>query len=651
MSSTPDNLTVVFDADLLESDAQVIAQQCNCKSKNAEGLSHSIAKQFPHADVYSKRKDDSTPGTIKISGNRKRGERFVCAMFAQKYPGKPRKGDTATQRQKWFQKCLDRLGRTKSLKSVAFPYKIGCGLAGGDWDVYYGLLTKWAEENSSIEVTIISNEPEASPEVSPEAGSEPEPEESPEVVESPTGSPRKAEPVDYNKFITEHARNTTARIAALSVPQKARLLDHLLKDIRADVILSSSKVLETIETVRPDDETWVVADKVVPSSPKVGDECPAWMWIASQGEYPQLHEVEFYRFMWVQLLAMGELWNLGYFVQKYEQMSGRVCHMHDDFFPPDVFGGQPKVINAEGVEAESPGVEEAEVFVEEDGDNDSEGDEPDDGEEEVEPSASASEGSDEVEVPESSEDEDVVWGDMSLKEYLEVAPPEGYEEFFTNILENGGVDDISEYLEKEVSSGQTLYPPMSEMFTAFDLCPLEKLKVVIIGQDPYHTKGAAMGVAFGHHDTRKKIQPSLRNIFKALEEDGFTPNFDSGDLTKWCEQGVFLINTALTVRKGDAGSHASKSKTKPGPWDYFIGQLFRFLAENCEHLVVMAWGGKAQGYTKYFSSDDHHIITAPHPAASAYNPSNTEFFDHKPFSRANKQLKKWKLKSVDWNLA
>jgi len=225
MSSTPDNLTVVFDADLLESDAQVIAQQCNCKSKNAKGLSHSIAKQFPHADVYSNRKEDSTPGTIKISGNRKRGERFVCAMFAQKYPGKPRKGDTATQRQKWFQKCLDRLGRTKSLKSVAFPYKIGCGLAGGDWDVYYGLLTKWAEENSSIEVTIVSKEPEVSPEASPE----PEPEESPEVVESPTGSPRKAELVDYNKFITEHAKNTTARIAALSVPQKARLLDHLFE--------------------------------------------------------------------------------------------------------------------------------------------------------------------------------------------------------------------------------------------------------------------------------------------------------------------------------------------------------------------------------------------------------------------------------------
>ena len=226
----------------------------------------------------------------------------------------------------------------------------------------------------------------------------------------------------------------------------------------------------------------------------------------------------------------------------------------------------------------------------------------------------------------------------------------GYSEFFENILENDGVDEISDYLEKEVALEKIIYPPLNEVFTAFDLCPLKKLKVVVIGQDPYHTPGAAMGVAFGHRDTRKKVQPSLRNIYKALINDGFGADLKSGDLTKWCQQGVFLINTALTVCKGEAGSHASKSQTKPGPWDYFIGQLFMFLSDHCDHLVVMAWGVKAQAYLYHFDQEKHHFITAPHPAASTYSPSNTEFFDHKPFSETNKILKKWKKKPIEWNL-
>lgn len=653
MYPTPDNLTFVFEGDLLESDAQIIAQQCNCSSKKAKGLSYSIAKRFPYADFYSNRKKHSTAGTIKVVGNKKRGERFVVAMFAQYSPGKPPLSidDNRDQRASWFSDCLHKIANIKGLKSIAFPYNIGCGLAGGDWGMYLSMLKNFACRNSEVSVTIISNEPK--------------PEDFDDSDSMEMGYPDMEEDqpppkIDYNKFIVEHSKTMTARITSLSVSQKARLLDHLLKDIRADVILSSSKVLDTIEVARPDDEIQVVADKVIPSPPNVGENCAAWKWIASHGEYPQLHEVEFYRYLWLQLLRMGEMWNLRYFVEKYEQMSGRVCHLHDDFFPPDMFGGQPKTINAKsGTKSHSAEKEEEEIFIEEEAES-SEGDEPDDGEEVENSTDSEVEGESEVDESEANEAEgdseddefeDVIWGDMTLKEYLEAAPPEGYESFFIDIIENGGLDDISDYLEKEVSSGQIIYPPLSEVFTAFDLCPLDKLKVVVIGQDPYHTADAAMGVAFGHHDTRTKIQPSLRHIYNALENDNFTANSDSGDLTKWCEQGVFLINTALTVREGDAGSHASKTKTSPGPWDYFIGQLFRFLAEERKHLIVMAWGAKAKEYTNYFSSDDHYIITAPHPAASVYNPSNTEFFDHKPFSRANKQLRKWKMKPVDWNLA
>ena len=243
----------------------------------------------------------------------------------------------------------------------------------------------------------------------------------------------------------------------------------------------------------------------------------------------------------------------------------------------------------------------------------------------------------------------MTWKDMSLIEHTRNGIPEGWEDFFEDILENDGLKDVSKLLSKEAKKYE-IYPPIREVYSAFDDCAPEDIKVVIIGQDPYHTEGAAMGVAFGHHDDRVKLQPSIRNVYKCLEKDGIEVNWDSGDLSLWRFQGVFLINTALTVRKGEAGSHAPKSKSQAGPWEYFAGQLFMHLNEVCDHLVVMMWGSKAHAYASSFSQDKHLHIKAPHPAASAYNPSNTEFFDHKPFSRANKQLGKWGKETIDWNL-
>src|SRR5690606_29470984 len=148
--------------------------------------------------------------------------------------------------------------------------------------------------------------------------------------------------------------------------------------------------------------------------------------------------------------------------------------------------------------------------------------------------------------------------------------------------EGGCLQDISSFLEKE-SRVYDIYSPMDYVYKAFELCDLLKLKVVVVGEDPYPTKGAAMGVAFGHLDG-VKLQHSLRNIYKEVEKDGFKISTDGGDITKWCNQGVFFINTALTVRAGEASSHTTKSKD--GPWEYFIRQLFRFLDEK-EHLVIM----------------------------------------------------------------
>ena len=242
------------------------------------------------------------------------------------------------------------------------------------------------------------------------------------------------------------------------------------------------------------------------------------------------------------------------------------------------------------------------------------------------------------------------WSTTFFTNYTKSNIPEGWEDFFDPLIKEDGLGDLNVFLKKEVEKS-IIYPPLEEVYTAFDLCPPEDIKVIIIGQDPYHTEGAAMGLAFGHHDTRGKIQPSLRNIHKALRNDGYEVNEEcGGDLGGWASEGVFLINTALTVRKGEAGSHARKSKMKGGPWTYFTNQLFRYLNETLDHVVVVMWGAKAHEYGSFFDDEKHHKITAPHPAASSYNPSNTEFFDHKPFSRANTQLKKWGMEEVFWDI-
>jgi len=146
-------VTYIWSSDLLDSDAKVIVQQCNCITRQGKGLSEAITQRFPHADVYSKRTTPSTPGTIEIRGG---GElRWVCAFYAQYYPGKPSfrigygKKDTDENRIIWFKACLEKLARAKNMTSVAFPYNIGWGLAQGDWTVYEGMILEFAKEVKS----------------------------------------------------------------------------------------------------------------------------------------------------------------------------------------------------------------------------------------------------------------------------------------------------------------------------------------------------------------------------------------------------------------------------------------------------------------------------------------------------------------------
>ena len=241
------------------------------------------------------------------------------------------------------------------------------------------------------------------------------------------------------------------------------------------------------------------------------------------------------------------------------------------------------------------------------------------------------------------------WEASTLKEYTSSNIPPSYEEFFTDMIEDGCFDKISDAIQKEISSGKVIFPPLNEIYTAFNMCPIEKMKVIIIGQDPYHTQGAAMGVAFGHHPDNNKIQPSLKNIYKLLNNDGFSFNPKSGDLTKWCEQGVFLINTALTVRDGEPGSHAEVG-IKKGMWSDFIEQLFRYLAKKIDHLVVIMWGSKAQKYSNLFETrkNKHFLLKSSHP--SPLNRGIQEFLESGHFKKANKQLKMWNKNSIEWNL-
>lgn len=234
------------------------------------------------------------------------------------------------------------------------------------------------------------------------------------------------------------------------------------------------------------------------------------------------------------------------------------------------------------------------------------------------------------------------WGSYTLKEYTKQFLEDGeWGEFFNQLYEDECIDEISNFLSKEIKKGNTIYPPLEDVYNAFLFCDLSAMKVVIIGQDPYHTEGAAMGLAFSHRTERGKIQPSLKNIYKELQSEGYEVNEETGDISSWAEQGVFLINTALTVRKGVANSHGDKL------WGYFTNQLFRFINKECEHLVVIMWGKQASNYASLFDDSKHHKIMSTHPSPFS---ADKGFFGSKPFSNTNKVLKKWGYDPINWEV-
>jgi uracil-DNA glycosylase len=198
--------------------------------------------------------------------------------------------------------------------------------------------------------------------------------------------------------------------------------------------------------------------------------------------------------------------------------------------------------------------------------------------------------------------------------------------------------ELAAFVRGEYESG-TVYPHPKNVFKAFALTPFDKVKVVILGQDPYHGQGQAIGLSFAVNEGVRN-PPSLQNIFKEIEADtGQKPLVESGDLTRWAEQGVLLLNATLTVRGGAAGSHQGRG------WELFTDAAIKALSDEREHLVFILWGNYAKQKGTHIDRSKHLVIESAHPSPFS---ANNGFFGSKPFSRANAYLAEHGLEPIDW---
>ncbi len=196
---------------------------------------------------------------------------------------------------------------------------------------------------------------------------------------------------------------------------------------------------------------------------------------------------------------------------------------------------------------------------------------------------------------------------------------------------------LADFVRKEYSAGK-VYPPAKLIFNAFDSCPFEKVKVVIIGQDPYHEPGQAHGLCFSVNPG-VPFPPSLKNIFKEISNDLAIPEPADGNLERWASQGVLLLNATLTVRAHQAGSHQGKG------WEEFTDRAIHLLNDEREHLVFMLWGAYAQRKGEFIDRDKHLVLASPHPSPLS---AHRGFFGNRHFSRANEYLVQHGLAPIKW---
>lgn len=197
--------------------------------------------------------------------------------------------------------------------------------------------------------------------------------------------------------------------------------------------------------------------------------------------------------------------------------------------------------------------------------------------------------------------------------------------------------DLVSFVKDEYATTK-VYPPGKEIFNAFNHTPIDSVKVVILGQDPYHGPGQAHGLSFSVKPG-VPFPPSLQNIFKEIETDLGKPMPSNGDLTRWAEQGVFLLNATLTVRAHQAASHQKKG------WEEFTDEVIRKISDSREHVVFMLWGSYAQKKSILIDSSKHLVLKAPHPSPLS---SYRGFFGCQHFSKANNYLISNGMKPIDW---
>lgn len=199
--------------------------------------------------------------------------------------------------------------------------------------------------------------------------------------------------------------------------------------------------------------------------------------------------------------------------------------------------------------------------------------------------------------------------------------------------------ELQSFLDKEYAE-QTIYPKRKDIGNAFSATPFDEVKVVILGQDPYHGEGQAHGMSFSVNPG-VRVPPSLRNMFKELADDIGCPVPSNGYLLKWAQQGVLLLNTVMTVRAGQANSHKGMG------WETFTDEVIKRLSEREKPIIFVLWGRPAQMKKKLIDTKKHMILESPHPSPlSVYR----GFFGSKPYSRINAQLEAWGETPIDFCL-
>lgn len=222
---------------------------------------------------------------------------------------------------------------------------------------------------------------------------------------------------------------------------------------------------------------------------------------------------------------------------------------------------------------------------------------------------------------------------------VEVKIEDSWKQALSSEFEKPYFAALSQKLHEEKSEGWRIFPPGGMIFRAFELCPLPEVKVVILGQDPYHGYGQAMGLSFSVPDG-VPAPPSLKNIFKEIEDDLGIHMSGRTNLEPWARQGVLLLNAVLTVRAGEPTSHAGLG------WQTFTDAVIRCISDRCEGVVFLLWGNYARSKAPLIDSSRHYVLQAAHPSPLARG----AFFGCKHFSQANAILRATGREPINWQL-